>query len=205
MLRIQHMQPPGQDAAQALLAQLEDIKLPESVGIWPLAPGWWLLIIVLSTTITLTIYYIVRRFKQNRYRHQALQLLSQVNVSDVSDGQFAKDVITLLKRTYITVSKTTLNEHQLSYQHWYENLSQLSQSDFFTPEDYYTLSQSIYKPDRSELSYEKRNEILDIAKKWVKTHRNFSAKTIAKNHTSIAETHRGEFMNIREDQKNVSA
>ena len=32
------------------LAQLRDIQLPEPISWWPLAPGWWVLIISVSYT-----------------------------------------------------------------------------------------------------------------------------------------------------------
>lgn len=57
------------------LAQLRDIQLPEPVGIWPPAPGWWILgLIILSI-----LFFGFWKFKQykavNQYRHDAIALI----------------------------------------------------------------------------------------------------------------------------------
>lgn len=38
------------------LSQLADIRLPEDIGLWPLAPGWWLLAVL---AIALTVYALI--------------------------------------------------------------------------------------------------------------------------------------------------
>ena len=61
------------------LAQLRDIHLPEPILWWPLAPGWWVLIIL---CLALAIWFIskgVQRWRANLYRRQALQKLTLLN------------------------------------------------------------------------------------------------------------------------------
>ena len=56
------------------LTQLRPNHLPEPIGLWPPAIGWWLLaamVIIALTSLTLFVY---RRWQKNRYRSQALQL-----------------------------------------------------------------------------------------------------------------------------------
>ena len=33
--------------SQELLNQLADIRLPNEIGLWPPAPGWWVLLVIL--------------------------------------------------------------------------------------------------------------------------------------------------------------
>ena len=54
-----------------LLSQLKDIHAPEAISIWPLAIGWWLLIIISTAAITTLCYLILRRRLQNTWKRQA--------------------------------------------------------------------------------------------------------------------------------------
>ncbi|RUR13837.1 DUF4381 domain-containing protein [Legionella sp. km772] len=57
------------------LAQLKDIHLPTSVGIWPLAPGWYVLIIVFFILMAGLSFVAYRRYLNARAKKQALVLL----------------------------------------------------------------------------------------------------------------------------------
>ena len=59
--------------AEPALAQLRDIHLPEPIGWWPLAPGWYLLgFFVLSLAVILA--YTIRRYILNgRAKREALK------------------------------------------------------------------------------------------------------------------------------------
>jgi len=59
------------------LAQLKDIHLPEPVGWWPLAWGWWLLIGVLLVALAVGAWLWWRRWRRRLYRRQALAKLTQ--------------------------------------------------------------------------------------------------------------------------------
>ena len=66
---------------------LNDILLPEAIGIWPLAPGWWLLI-ALAVITPIIIYVLVRwrqRVKQQRQPLRqalaAIEALAEQNMS----------------------------------------------------------------------------------------------------------------------------
>jgi hypothetical protein len=61
------------------LAQLRDIHLPEPILWWPLAPGWWVLIILLLGTFTWLAIKAMQGYQANLYRRQAQQKLSLLN------------------------------------------------------------------------------------------------------------------------------
>ncbi len=50
------------------LAQLRDIHLPQAVSLWPLAPGWWLLLILCSLAIGFLVWRALKRKRAKRYR-----------------------------------------------------------------------------------------------------------------------------------------
>ena len=56
------------------LEQLRPNHLPEPVGLWPPAIGWWLLAAVVLIALGSLALYVYRRWKNNRYRTRALQL-----------------------------------------------------------------------------------------------------------------------------------
>jgi len=80
------------------LAQLRDIHLPETGGIWPPAPGWWLLAILLLAGITFTLVLWQKRRKHNAWRRQARRLLKQLELSSEQDARWFAELNALLKR-----------------------------------------------------------------------------------------------------------
>jgi cbb3-type cytochrome oxidase subunit 3 len=57
------------------LQNLRDIHLPEPVGFWPLAPGWYILAVVLLLLAIGVAYLVYRRHRRGRAKRQALLLL----------------------------------------------------------------------------------------------------------------------------------
>lgn len=64
-------------ADSQVLAKLHDIHLPPSIGWWPLAPGWYL-VILSAVLFTFFVTYLARRsYLNGRAKRQALQLLKR--------------------------------------------------------------------------------------------------------------------------------
>jgi len=90
-----------QDLQEALKQSLKDIHLPAEVGMWPLAPAWWLLIAALVVGLILTIVFIRRHRIANKYRKIALLALHQAYVQwqqDDDTSHYLQTVNTLLRR-----------------------------------------------------------------------------------------------------------
>jgi len=64
-----------------LLSQLQDIHTPEQIGNWPLAWGWWLVIILSFLFICFIGFSVYRFFKKRQAKKHALKLLNQVTPS----------------------------------------------------------------------------------------------------------------------------
>ena len=60
----------------ALKQQLRDVHLPEAISWWPLAYGWWISIVLALFGISALVYYLLRKRKQNAYRHSAIKELN---------------------------------------------------------------------------------------------------------------------------------
>ncbi len=93
--------------SEELLAQLADIHLPEPVSLWPPAPGWWILALLLLVGIVL----VVRRILQARTRRkicefalaeldQCYQQLSSNNETDPDQAKlrYVNQVNSVLRR-----------------------------------------------------------------------------------------------------------
>lgn len=61
------------------LAQLKDIHLPDAIPLWPLAPGWWILIICILAAIA---YATQRYLKHRRFWQVKRQGLDYLMASD---------------------------------------------------------------------------------------------------------------------------
>ena len=57
------------------LSQLRDIHLPEPIGWWPPAPGWYFLAILILVALIVAIIFLTRHYLNGRARRQALRLL----------------------------------------------------------------------------------------------------------------------------------
>ncbi|MFT7525193.1 MAG: hypothetical protein ACI9LY_000325 [Arenicella sp.] len=62
----------------ALKQQLRDVHLPDAVSWWPLAYGWWISLTLALLGITALVYYLLRKHKQEAYRHSAIKELNTV-------------------------------------------------------------------------------------------------------------------------------
>lgn len=110
-------EPANPQLTQMLQQQLRDIHLPEPVSWWPLAPGWWVLM-VLGILILILLFVWLRRYLRNqRYRkllreeHEAI--LSRWKTHQETT-RYCQDVNVLLKRCIRKVSSPEINEAALS-------------------------------------------------------------------------------------------
>ncbi len=85
------------------LNDLKDIHLPDPVSWWPMAPGWWLLIILILITLTAGFYY--WRFWQQslRYKKSALKILTTAFQSNSDDLTFLNDCAAITRRLTLSI------------------------------------------------------------------------------------------------------
>lgn len=83
------------------LAGLHPIHLPPEVGWWPPAIGWWFLALLLSAALGWLAVWILRRHRDDRYRHVALaelEMLLAAFAADADHARFAAGCNQLLRR-----------------------------------------------------------------------------------------------------------
>lgn len=84
------------------LAELRDIHLPNAVGMWPPAPGWWILAALAIVAITYLIYRLYQRRLQAKFWVTASQELQKQIANAELTGQIALHACNdILKRAAI--------------------------------------------------------------------------------------------------------
>lgn len=81
---------------------LKDIHLPQAIGLWPLAPGWWLLACV-AITLPLVGYYLYRRLTRKSAVKSAQAILKDLaNTVDPDPLAMLNALSSLLRRVAIS-------------------------------------------------------------------------------------------------------
>ncbi len=132
------------------LKQLRDLHLPEPPGLWPPAPGWWVLgilaFIVLSV-LAIRVYRARRRSRPLRLAIGALdRLLADNRDQRLPPRDFANAVNELLKRALIYGARRS-DAAPLSGPAWLSYLDQIVASDVFTNGAGAALGQRRFAPD----------------------------------------------------------
>jgi hypothetical protein len=92
-------------ASPPSLEQLRDLQLPAEVGLWPPAPGWWLLAALLLGGLVWAGLVLWRHWQRNAYRRAALALLhsyQQQLQQDNNPQRYLTRVAQLLRRTALS-------------------------------------------------------------------------------------------------------
>ena len=86
---------------------LRGLHLPDAIGWWPLAPGWWLLIALLMLGFGLLLRNALRRRSRGAARRHALRQLAQYTRAFANHGNAVKLVVEiseLLRRAMLAYS-----------------------------------------------------------------------------------------------------
>lgn len=77
------------------LDRLHDIVLPPPVSWWPLAPGWYVIFVLLGLAVAWGAWRYWKQWRADQYRREALRQLTQL--------QNAPSIAELLRRTALAV------------------------------------------------------------------------------------------------------
>lgn len=148
------------------LANLQPLREPELIAWWPLAPGWWLLLVLCLAALAGICWLLWRRYQANAYRRRALQQLEALRLGYLEDSDNAR---------YLAASNALLKSVALraypagevaarSGSDWADFLNRsLSETARFPPE----FVSAAYRRVCPELDLE---QIHACAITWIKTH-----------------------------------
>ena len=154
-------------AATNPLDQLRDIHLPEPILWWPLAPGWWLLIImavVLAAWLVRTLY---NKYSARLYRRQALKRLEQL--AELESQQQLHQLFELLKQT-ANSAYPSLHPGSLGAEAFISFLISSCNKEVFQQLDF-DLQQALYSGSSTTADNSaQRDRLYRDARTWIKYH-----------------------------------
>jgi hypothetical protein len=82
---------------------LRDIHLPDPIGWWPLAPGWWGLLVLLTLLIGILVYVIRRRRRVTPIKLALAELTRLEANADLSAREQLETLSILMRRVAMTI------------------------------------------------------------------------------------------------------
>lgn len=117
------------------LAQLRDIHLPEPVSWWPLAPGWYVLMLLILLIMMIITYLVYKRHVNGLAKNKALELLKTYKDHYDKDrnAQVASARVSELLRRVALVYYPRAQVAGLHGDDWVEFLNKTSKKIDFKP------------------------------------------------------------------------
>ena len=143
----------------SLLDQLAPLREPTSIGWWPLAPGWWLVLVIGAVLIVLLSRAPLVRWRNNHYRRLAMR---EIKVLKGKDCATVEQVNRLLKATALR----TWPEREVAALHGAEWLQMLSNSTPKAGHHWMASLDQVYRTPNSPAS----DELLRGAAHWIRHH-----------------------------------
>ncbi len=114
---------------------LRDIRLPAEPGFWPLAPGWWLLLVLSLLLLTwLAIKWYRYTQKKRRWQQIEQQLAAiEFEFKQSNNKQQLLTEISVFLRRFVKFQLKQNQATTLSGQHWIEHLNQLKSTQTDRP------------------------------------------------------------------------
>ncbi len=150
-----------------LLSQLRDAHAPDAIGHWPVAPGWWILLILALTCIICLVYFCHRKWSSTIWKRQALKELSVIQTRYLTEPTSSNLTLLnqLLKRS-ICSARNTHNYLQVTGSQWAELLASVPnvKDPVLRQQDIEILSQGIYEAQTEKLDKAAFHRI----EKWIR-------------------------------------
>ena len=141
------------------LQALHDIVLPTPPGLWPLAPGWWLVILLLALLALRLAQHLWQAWRRDAYRRLALRHLRALR----ADATLAAQVRLTEALRILHAALRTLEPGEND---WRTILS--ARLSAFYPEP--LLAQAPYWPT-VRVSPDDAQQVLDYTERWLREHR----------------------------------
>ncbi|MBR9786366.1 MAG: DUF4381 domain-containing protein [Vibrionaceae bacterium] len=167
--------PPG----SYILSELHDVTVPPSISWYPQTIGWKILAAVFVLALAYIAYRFLRKWWVNRYRKEALDMISQINPSD---SDMPKTLFSILKIVLIHIDSCNARLFDGAFLRKLDELEPKKQA--FSDEVSALWLKSIVNPN-IELTHEQRVLLIEKANSWVKEHSHTSSSNISTPRTEL--------------------
>ncbi len=147
------------------LTDLRDIQIPEEIGLWPLAIGWYFVFALILLVLVVAIGYGIRRHFRLKSRCYAMRSLENLRERYRVEGDaviIAAELSSLLRRASL-VSFTRRRVAGLQGEQWLAFLDQTGNTHEFSQGIGRVLLTAPYQP-RAQIDVQ---SLLDLAEDWV--------------------------------------
>lgn len=156
------------------LENLHPIMLPPAPGLWPLAPGWYLLAAFVLLVLAVFSYRYIQARKANTYRREALDELAALQTMlDSHEDEIALRTLPVLIKATALQAYERHEVASLYGEKWLEFLNTSLPAKQFTRQDGELLMQLSFSPV-TVVSVIKRDQLKHLfasAGYWIKNHR----------------------------------
>lgn len=151
------------------LVNLKDIHLPPPVSFWPPAPGWWILAVLLISSLFIGGVLFYRQHKKRKPKTKALRILKDLQIlyqNSKDEVVSLRNLSNLLRRTALTFYD---NDEVASLQgsSWLEFLDKTGKTKEFSQGAGKVLGNEVFQqkvnPDM--------NALFPLVKKWISSSR----------------------------------
>ena len=152
-------------AATATL-ELRDIHAAAAPGVWPPAPGWWLLAVLLIALLVISTLWLLRRYRDYRLKCQIMDEIDALTASRTKENS-----IVFLTQLSVLLRRIALRRYarervaSLTGSDWLRFLDATGGNGDFEHGVGQILEVGPYCPHNRELPAE---ELLALARRWVK-------------------------------------
>ena len=152
-----------------LLVNLKDIHLPPPVSFWPPAPGWWILALLLISTLFIGGVWLYRKYKKIKPRTEALRILKDLEIlyrNSQDEIVSLRNLSNLLRRTALTFYD---NDAVASLQgsSWLEFLDKTGKTKEFSQGAGKVLGYEVFQQNVNP----NMNALFPLVKKWISSSR----------------------------------
>ncbi|TWU56313.1 DUF4381 domain-containing protein [Rubripirellula reticaptiva] len=150
------------------LSALEGIVIPDSVGVFPLAPGWWFVIAIASIWLAYGLIACWIRYRQNAYRREGVRLIRKLETASSFEVGL-RGVDEVLKRVAM-VSYSREKVASLWGTDWADFLRASVREFRFSDSVVANLASSNYQKIPDDFGHEEYVATLQAASAWIREH-----------------------------------